>query len=164
MIHLMKSAIQSAGLRNTSTPFNFGASGITMSGNAVVGGTLAVTGALTLSGAVALAAALTLSDVNIVLGTATGTKIGTATSQKLGFFNATPVVQPTALTAAKPAFTIADAEGTPDEAIQAVTQTTPFGFVNAAELITFLYKVQNLHTRMGEVEAKLEALGLVAAN
>lgn len=30
---------------------------------------------------------------NIVLGTTTGTKIGTATSQKLGFFNATPVVQ-----------------------------------------------------------------------
>lgn len=32
--------------------------------------------------------------VNIVLGTTTGTKIGTATTQKLGFFNATPVVQP----------------------------------------------------------------------
>ena len=30
---------------------------------------------------------------NIVLGTTTGTKIGTATSQKLGFFNATPIVQ-----------------------------------------------------------------------
>lgn len=31
---------------------------------------------------------------NIVLGTTTGTKIGTATSQKIGFWNATPVVQP----------------------------------------------------------------------
>jgi len=37
----------------------------------------------------------TLADpANIVLGTSTGTKIGTAVSQKLGFFNATPVVQP----------------------------------------------------------------------
>jgi len=37
----------------------------------------------------------TLSDAaNIVVGTSTGTKIGTATSQKLGFFNATPIVQP----------------------------------------------------------------------
>ena len=36
---------------------------------------------------------LDLQDVNIVLGTATGTKIGTAITQKLGFFNATPVVQ-----------------------------------------------------------------------
>ncbi len=30
---------------------------------------------------------------NIIVGTSTGTKIGTATSQKLGFFNATPIVQ-----------------------------------------------------------------------
>lgn len=39
----------------------------------------------------------TLSDAaNIALGTSSGTKIGTATTQKLGFFNATPVVQPSA--------------------------------------------------------------------
>ena len=31
---------------------------------------------------------------NIATGTTTGTKIGTATTQKLGFWNATPVVQP----------------------------------------------------------------------
>jgi len=31
---------------------------------------------------------------NIILDTATGTKIGTATTQKLGFWNATPIVQP----------------------------------------------------------------------
>ncbi len=38
---------------------------------------------------------LTLSDTrNIILGTGTGTKIGTATTQKIGFFNATPIVQP----------------------------------------------------------------------
>ena len=33
---------------------------------------------------------------NIQFDTVTGTKIGTATNQKLGFFNATPVVQPSA--------------------------------------------------------------------
>lgn len=33
---------------------------------------------------------------NIVLGTSTGTKIGTSTTQKLGFFNKAPVVQPAA--------------------------------------------------------------------
>lgn len=32
---------------------------------------------------------------NIIAGTSTGTKIGTSTSQKLGLWNATPVVQPT---------------------------------------------------------------------
>jgi len=36
--------------------------------------------------------------VNLILGTTTGTKIGTATSQKLGFYNATPIVQPSAYT------------------------------------------------------------------
>ena len=46
---------------------------------------------------------LTADDVtvrdgkNIVLDTTTGTKIGTSASQKLGFFNATPVVQPAAI-------------------------------------------------------------------
>jgi hypothetical protein len=32
---------------------------------------------------------------NLIIGTTTGTKIGTATSQKLSFWNATPIVQPT---------------------------------------------------------------------
>lgn len=41
--------------------------------------------------------------LNVNIGTGTGTKIGTATTQKLSFWNATPVVQPTA---------IADANGT----------------------------------------------------
>jgi hypothetical protein len=33
--------------------------------------------------------------VNITFGSTTGTKIGTATTQKLGFFGKTPIVQPT---------------------------------------------------------------------
>ena len=38
---------------------------------------------------------LTISDAkNIVFNTTTGTKIGTATTQKIGFWNATPIVQP----------------------------------------------------------------------
>ena len=49
--------------------------------------TLAVLGANTFTGA------QTLSDVDIVLGTTTGTKFGTATTQKLGFYAATPVAQ-----------------------------------------------------------------------
>ena len=34
---------------------------------------------------------------NIVLGTTTGSKIGTGATQKLGFYDATPVVQPAAV-------------------------------------------------------------------
>ena len=41
---------------------------------------------------------VTMQDnTNIVLSTSTGTKIGTGTTQKLGFFNKTPVVQPAAV-------------------------------------------------------------------
>jgi hypothetical protein len=32
--------------------------------------------------------------VNMVFNTTTGTKIGTTTAQKIGFWNATPIVQP----------------------------------------------------------------------
>jgi len=42
---------------------------------------------------------LQLADAkNVVLDTTTGTKIGTATTQKLGFYNATPVARPSAYT------------------------------------------------------------------
>lgn len=42
---------------------------------------------------------LTFTDaLNIAVGTTTGTKIGTATTQKIGFWNVTPVVQPSAYT------------------------------------------------------------------
>lgn len=44
-------------------------------------------------------AGVTLTDAtNLVVGSTTGTKIGTATTQKIGFWNATPVVQPTNVT------------------------------------------------------------------
>lgn len=44
---------------------------------------------------------ITIGDaVDIVLNTTTGTKFGTSTSQKIGFYNATPIVQPTTATAA----------------------------------------------------------------
>ena len=45
------------------------------------------------------AGVLTMADpANIAVGTTTGTKIGTATSQKLGFWNTTPIVQPVGAT------------------------------------------------------------------
>jgi hypothetical protein len=43
---------------------------------------------------------------HISVGTTTGTKIGTATTQKLGFYNATPVVQPAAVADATDAATV----------------------------------------------------------
>jgi hypothetical protein len=46
---------------------------------------------------------LTITDVNVVLSATTGTKIGTAVTQKLGFWNATPIAQPAGATQAAPA-------------------------------------------------------------
>jgi hypothetical protein len=51
--------------------------------------------------ALGLAGSLKINDTfNIVFDTATGTKIATATTQKLSFWNATPIVQPTTAVAA----------------------------------------------------------------
>jgi len=107
---------------------------------------------------------LTMADAkNIILNTTTGTKIGTATTQKLGFYNATPVAQPAALTAQLTTITHT-APGSDDFAIQNLTNSSPFGFVTADEGNTVLKVIANLQARLAEVEARLEALGLVAAN
>jgi len=47
----------------------------------------------TWSGAQTFTADLTITDADIVLSTVTGTEIGTAATQKLGLWGATPVVQ-----------------------------------------------------------------------
>jgi hypothetical protein len=61
---------------------------------------ITTSGAINFTGGLTVATTgLTLTDVDIVLGTTTGTKIGTATSQKIGFFNATPIIQPINTTA-----------------------------------------------------------------
>lgn len=93
-----------------------------------------------------------------------GAQLGKSATEKVGFWGAAPVVQPAALTAALTAITIADAAGTPDYALQAVINTNAYGFASAAEAITFLYVVQNLQARVAQLEARLEAAGLIASN
>ena len=68
----------------------------------------------------------------------------------------------TALTATATTLVPADAVGTPDTAIAAITSSTPFGTTNAAEFITLLYTVVNLQTRVNELEAVLQAQGILA--
>ena len=56
---------------------------------------------LTQTAETTFSADITFDDgIDIAVNTSTGTKIGTASTQKLGFFGATPVVQASALTAA----------------------------------------------------------------
>ncbi len=64
---------------------------------AISANVLALLGAANYAAATALlfSVTMTFSDsVNIVFNTGTGTKIGTGTTQKLAFWNATPIVQP----------------------------------------------------------------------
>jgi hypothetical protein len=56
------------------------------------------------------------------------------------------------------------APGTPDYAIQDLTNTNGFGFITKDEGNTVLSVILNLQTRLAEVEARLEAAGIVIAN
>ena len=54
------------------------------------------------------------------------------------------------------------APSTPDYAIQALTQTDPFGFVTSDEGNSVLKVIANLQTRVSELETKLKAIGFLA--
>lgn len=62
--------------------------GLAITNNATIGGTLAVTGALTADGGMSF-----LAGDNISFATTTGTQIGTGTTQKLAFYGSTAVAQ-----------------------------------------------------------------------
>ncbi len=69
-----------------------------------------------------------------------------------------------AMTAQLTTITIADAAGTPDYALQALTTTAPYGLATAAEMISLLYVIKNLQVRLLEVEVILEGLNAATAN
>ena len=72
--------------------------------------------------------------------------------------------QGAALTAALTTMTSADTNSSPDYALSALTTTSPYGLATQAEAISFVYAVINAQTRLAEIEARLEAAGIVAAN
>jgi hypothetical protein len=85
-----------------------------------------------------VSATKTFADgVDIVVGSSVGTKLGTAASQKLGFFGATPVVRPAALTASN-ASAVDALYGAEEQAV-----------------------IGNLRVRVNELEARLRALGIL---
>jgi hypothetical protein len=91
---------------------------------------------------------------NVVLGTTTGTKIGTATTQKLGFYNATPVVQPTAVADITTTAT-AGTLPTPDGTVTIADATTP----TVTELLEYCVELESkLEAALGH----LRTLGLIA--
>jgi len=115
---------------------------------------------------------ITLTGSNIIipdakdfeLNATTGTKIGTATTQKLSLWGVTPIVQPTALTTQLTSITHT-APGTPDYALQDLIDSSggsAFGFATKDEGNTLLSVVANLQARVAELETKLQAIGALA--
>lgn len=96
-------------------------------------------------------------------GNPDGTVLGQDSSDLISFHGADPCDQGAALTAQLTTITHT-APGTPDYAIQNVTNSSPYGFVTADEANTVLSVVKNLQERLAEVEARLEEKGLIAAN
>jgi len=127
----------SAAIAGTKVAPDFG------SQNIVTTGTLG-------AGATTLSAALTLGNNNIVSGTGAGTKIGTSTTQKLGFFDKTPVVQPAA---ANQAALTNSTGGTADGTLAAVSGTGDDADINN--------NFTELHTLLNEIRTALVNLGLI---
>lgn len=86
---------------------------------------------------------VTLADAaSLVVGLAAGTKIATATTQKLGFYNATPIVQRSGAAQAAVATT-------------ASTQTTPWGYSTQAQadaIITLLNELRDWAVAQGFIK------------
>ncbi len=84
---------------------------------------------------------ISLLDEDIILGTTTGSQIGTAVGQKLAFHGSAPVVQRTGAAQAAVATT-------------ASTQTTPFGYTTAAQ-------ADGIITLLNEIRATLVEKGIM---
>ena len=73
---------------------------------------------------------------------------------KIAFYNGTPVVRGAALTTQLTTITHT-APGTPDYAIQNLTNVAPYGFVTQDEGNSMLSVIANLQTRVAELETRL---------
>lgn len=86
---------------------------------------------------------VTITNANVILATSTGTKIGTASTQKLGFFNATPIVKPSGVSQAAVATT------------NPVNTSTNWGFAASSQALALI-------TLSNAMRTALVNLGLMA--
>lgn len=132
--------------------------------SAAIGGNNTFTGDNTFNtGTLTLGNGATISDAkNVVLGTGTGSKIGTATGQKLAFHNATPVIQRAGADQAAVTATTGAAVAT-----TAATSTTPFGYAEAqanaivTNVNTLRVDLLAVNVLLTEIRAALVAKGLI---
>lgn len=94
---------------------------------------------------------ITFGDaLNIAFNATTGTKIGTATTQKLAFYNATPIVQPTAIGVAMSGIASSSAGTALAEPDVAYVQ------------VTWQQNMRRIQDRLNEIRTTLTTLGLNA--
>lgn len=102
------------------------------------------------AGTIGIAIAANTRD--IILDATTGTKIATATSQKLGFWNATPVIQPASANQAAVAATVATT---------AATNTAPYGYTTAAQADDLITEVGQLKVLVNQLRSELVTIGII---
>jgi hypothetical protein len=111
----------------------------------------------------------TMTDgANIVLGTGTGTQIGTAASQKLGFWGATPGIQPSgASQAAIGALTVAtltdSTGGTASTTLASISDTPTKNAIAslAAQHANAITDLTSLKTLLNQIRSDLVARGIL---
>lgn len=117
-------------------------------------GAVAITVTTSAASGLTLAGHTTIGDAkNIILNTTTGTKIGTAVGQKLGFWNATPVVQPAS---ANQAALTNSTGGSADGTLAAVTDTSM-----SDQSGTINNNFTDVHTLLGAIRTALVDTGLI---
>lgn len=110
---------------------------------------------LDLSGGALTCGTVTLGEAkNISVGTTTGTKIGTANTQKIGFWNATPAVQPAAVADLAVTFT-ANAPAAADGSITVADGNSP----TVGELLEYCVE---LEAKLEDLLGKLRTIGIIA--
>lgn len=126
---------------------------------AITGGQNATLGAvsatsITGTGTVALTDNMTVTDAkNIILNTTTGTKIGTAVGQKLGLWNAAPVVQQAAAAQAALGGTLT---GTTDDTLADVT-----GSWDATSIATINKNFKEVQELVNAIRTALVNIGAI---
>lgn len=117
--------------------------------------------------------------VHFTIGQTTGTKFGTSTNDKIGFFDATPIIQPTAITqtysttsathAARTAATLTDSSGgTANTTVAAVSGSGADATINdnfadiTAQINNLITDQQNTAQVVNLFLDKIQSLGLIA--
>lgn len=97
--------------------------------------------------------------LNFQIGSTTGTKFGTATTQKLAFWNATPIVRPSAYTQTYSTASKTVANNTAVSVdTTAATNIAPYGYTTQAQADAIITAINALLVDMTEVKKNVNAI------